>query len=100
MISLPVRRLVGFTSVTVIALASGNAFAAAPIPTTFNPTVIQAMQALRGKTDLDLNAPTLLPNRQTGFLTAVTQASVGPTGSRLSIRSAPCTLIIGGLATI
>lgn len=77
MISLPVRRLVGFTSVTVIALASGNAFAAAPIPTTFNPTVIQAMQALRGKTDLDLNAPTLLPNRQTGFLTAVTQASVG-----------------------
>lgn len=57
-------------------LTTGVAFAAAApaIPTAFNPTIVQALQAMAGKTRLALNAPTLLPGRSSGYLTATTAA--------------------------
>ena len=60
---------------SVITVLPGAAAAASAFPTTFNPTVIQAMQAVHGDTPLPLNAPTVLPTRPAGYLTATTQAS-------------------------
>ncbi len=65
---------VGISTMAAMVLVTGSAFAASPIPTTFNPTVIQAMQAIQAHTTLALNAPTMLPNRPAGYLTAMTAA--------------------------
>ena len=59
----------------VITVLPGAAAAASAFPTTFNPTIIQAMQAVHRETTLALNAPTVLPTRAAGYLTATTQAS-------------------------
>ena len=59
----------------VIIVLPGTAAAASAFPTTLNPTIIQAMQAVRGETTVPLNAPTVIPARTAGYLTATTQAS-------------------------
>jgi hypothetical protein len=64
--------VIGVSAMASLMLATGATFAARPIPTVFNPTIVQAMNAVAGHTTLPLNAPTLLPHRSSGYLTAMT----------------------------
>ena len=68
------RAIIGMSTMAALILATGADFAARPIPTVFNPTIVQAMDAVAGHTTLALNAPTLLPHRSSGYLTAMTAA--------------------------
>lgn len=55
-------------------MAPGMGFAATSWPTMFNPTVVQAMDYVSGRTALALNAPTQLPQWQHGYLSATASA--------------------------
>ncbi len=66
--------IIGVSAMVALIFATGADFAARPIPTVFNPTIVQAMDAIAGHTSLALNAPTLLPHRSSGYLTAMTAA--------------------------
>lgn len=77
MMSRTVGTNAAISTLVAVALLTSPAFAASPIPTAFNPTVIQAMQTIRAQTTLALNAPTVVPNRPAGYLTATTAAHRG-----------------------
>lgn len=64
-------------------MAPGMGFAATPLPTTFNPTVVQAMDEVSGRTALALNAPTQVPQWQHGYLSAT--ASARPTSYHVDL---------------
>lgn len=66
--------VIGVSTIAALIFATGADFAARPIPTVFNLTIVQAMDAITGHTTLALNAPTLLPHRSSGYLTATTAA--------------------------
>ena len=66
----------GLSSVAAALVAPTLGFAAA-FPTTFNPTVVQAMDYVSGRTALTLNAPTAIPRWQRGYLSATAKASPG-----------------------
>jgi len=66
--------VIGISAAAALIFATGTDFAAPSIPAAFNPTMVQAMKAIAGHTSLALNAPTLLPSRSSGYLTATTAA--------------------------
>jgi len=66
--------VLGVSAIAALILATGAEFAPPSIPTGFNPTIVQAMDAVAGHTSLALNAPTFLPPRRSGYLTAMTAA--------------------------
>ncbi|MCY0898819.1 MAG: hypothetical protein OWU33_07770 [Firmicutes bacterium] len=68
-----------------LAVTTGVTFAAsAPAPpTVFNPTIVEAMQAIAGHTQVALNAPTHLPSRPSGYLRATTTAE--PDGYQVTV---------------
>ena len=66
--------VIGISAVAAVIFATGADFAAPSIPTAFNPTMVQAMKTIAGHTSLALDAPTLLPSRSSGYLTATTAA--------------------------
>ncbi len=73
---LRLARIAGsLSAVAAGVILSGAGFTTLAIPTTFNPTITQALQAVVGHTHLALNAPTLIPTRSKGYLTATTLAS-------------------------
>jgi len=66
--------VIGVLAITALIFTTGANFAVVPIPTVFNPTIAQAMDAIAEHTTLALNAPTLLPRRSSGYLAAMTAA--------------------------
>lgn len=68
--------LLGSSSMAAALVAPTLGFAAAgAFPTTFNPTVAQAMDYVSGRTRLTLNAPAAIPQWQQGYLSATANAS-------------------------